>query len=196
MLNILCDDLPESVEIDGESFRLTPAFDNVLQLQKQLTNAELSDIDRAELFLYYLTDGAPLRMDLLQAVGELLFDLGDHVKGKQRLFDFEQDADAIFASFWQAYGIDLDAQKGKLHWFKFLALLQNLPEDTAFRKIIDIRARPLPPATKYNVEERAQLMKAKRAVALKISEAERQEQMQEGLRKMALALLNNAERGK
>lgn len=53
--------------------------------------------------------------------------------------DFEHDAEAIFASFMQAYKINLLEQQGKLHWFEFIALLNNLPDDTAISQIISLR---------------------------------------------------------
>lgn len=53
--------------------------------------------------------------------------------------DIAQDAEYIYASFMQAYGIDLFEQQGKLHWHKFRALLQGLPPDTIMQRIIQIR---------------------------------------------------------
>lgn len=42
-----------------------------------------------------------------------------------RMMDFEQDADAIYASFLMAYGMDL-TEIPFLHWYKFLVLLRLL----------------------------------------------------------------------
>lgn len=78
---------------------------------------------------------------------------------------FSVDADRIIAAFWQAYGIDLT--KERLHWWVFVALLDNLPDDTRMMQVAHIRTRPLPAPNMYNKELRAALIRAKAAVALK-----------------------------
>lgn len=185
----LCDDLPYFVEVDGEEYKLTPAFDNILQMMAQMD--DLDDEDRLEVMLYYLTDDAPLDVRILSAAVEALF---PQTKGEpgQKAFDFVQDAELIYAAFRQAYNIDLYEQRGKLHWLHFLALLQGLPEDTRFREVVNIRLKPMPEPTKHNAEERARLMKAKQAVALRISEAERERNLQDGIQKMAAMMLQRA----
>lgn len=59
---------------------------------------------------------------------------------KMKLLDFDYDADSIYASFMQAYGMDLIEQQGKLHWHKFVALLNGLPEESPLKKIISVRS--------------------------------------------------------
>lgn len=60
--------------------------------------------------------------------------------GKQEpSYNLELDGDYIFASFLQAYSIDLFEVQGKLHWKKFNALLAGLPEGTKFVEVIKIR---------------------------------------------------------
>lgn len=54
-------------------------------------------------------------------------------------YDIRFDGDYIYASFLQAYGIDLFDFQGKLHWKKFNALLSGLPEGTKFMEVIKIR---------------------------------------------------------
>ena len=59
---------------------------------------------------------------------------------KQRApYDIRFDGDYIYASFLQAYGIDLFDAQGKLHWRKFNALLSGLPEGTKLMEVIKIR---------------------------------------------------------
>ena len=90
--------------------------------------------------------------------------------GSERLTSFEQDAPLIRAAFRQVYGIDLF--RDKLTWFEFTELLHGLPEGNRYEDVIGIRARPLPPPTKYNQKEREWLMQAKQSVALHLTEAE------------------------
>lgn len=54
-------------------------------------------------------------------------------------YDIRYDGDYIYASFLQAYGIDLFDVQGKLHWKKFNALLSGLPEGTKFMEVVKIR---------------------------------------------------------
>lgn len=68
----------------------------------------------------------------------LLVKLGN--KNDRQLYDIEHDAKLIYAGFWQAYGIDLYEQHGKLHWIKFKALLAGLPKDTRFAEVTSLRA--------------------------------------------------------
>ena len=55
-----------------------------------------------------------------------------------KAFDYAKDGDLIYASFMQAYGIDL-FEVEDLHYHKFLALLMNLPEGTAMRDVMGYR---------------------------------------------------------
>ena len=52
----------------------------------------------------------------------------------------KHDGAYIFASFMQAYRIDLIEEIGKLHWKKFNALIVGLPEGTKFVEVIKIRS--------------------------------------------------------
>ena len=56
------------------------------------------------------------------------------------LIDFEQDAEYIYASFLQAYGINLLKSQNRLTWTEFKALLNALPDNTIMQQIIEIRA--------------------------------------------------------
>lgn len=86
----------------------------------------------------------------------------------KRVYSIKQDAKYIYSSFMQDYGIDLFEEQGKLHWFKFLALLEGLSEDTKFRKVIEIRTMKLPSGKGKGVaEQRRAIKKAQMTYALK-----------------------------
>lgn len=58
---------------------------------------------------------------------------------EDQVFSLKHDGEYIFASFMQAYNIDLiDVQK-TLHWKKFNALLSGLPKDTKMMEVIGYR---------------------------------------------------------
>ena len=48
--------------------------------------------------------------------------------------DFAYDADYLVGAFQQAYRIDLTVER--IHWWRFLALLKSLPEDTMMAKVM------------------------------------------------------------
>ncbi|PJK24604.1 MULTISPECIES: Gp15 family bacteriophage protein [Enterococcus] len=62
------------------------------------------------------------------------------VEEHEQLIDISADAETIYASFIQAYNIDLIDKQGILTWSKFRALLHNLPSDTPLKRIMQIRA--------------------------------------------------------
>ncbi|MGF7002401.1 hypothetical protein M2149_000777 [Lachnospiraceae bacterium PFB1-21] len=58
---------------------------------------------------------------------------------EENSYSLKHDAEFIYASFMQAYGIDLIEAQGKLSWAKFQALLVGLPSDTKFSQVVAIR---------------------------------------------------------
>ena len=62
---------------------------------------------------------------------------GDEDGSGDLTYDFHCDAPYIVAAFQQAYGIDLT--RARLHWWRFKALMSNLPEETQLAKIIGFR---------------------------------------------------------
>ena len=95
-----------------------------------------------------------------------------------RTLDMQQDWGLIYAAFLQAYGIDLDKELPRLHWRRFLSLLQGIPDGTKLAWVQEIRATPMPKPTRYNAEERARLSKLKAAYAIKPKGVDPQEQLQ------------------
>ena len=82
--------------------------------------------------------------------------------------DFEADSDYIYASFKQAYGMDLIKERGKLEWKNFCKLLDGLPDKTKFKEVMRIRAMDVPEPTKYNQKERQNIMELKAYYALPV----------------------------
>lgn len=170
--------LPYEVREKGRIYTLIPWFDNVLQMYQAIEG--LDPWDKPEVMLSYLVkQKVKPSLELLQAVSKVLFPPS---KSGEKAFDFVQDSPLIYAAFYQAYGMDLVEQQGKLHWWKFQSLLNGLPSNTRFSEIVSIRMKPIPAPTKYNKEEREELMRLKSLYAVKLSAEERQEQLQQSLR--------------
>lgn len=181
--------LPYTVDYNGKTYELTPAYDNVLSMFADVKG--VPDNRVPEIMGYYLLKEPSSDTGLLQAVSDVLFTKS---KGKhEKSMDFIQDGPLIYAAFMQTYGIDLQKERGRLHWWQFSALLQGLPANTRLVEVMQIRLRPMPAPTKYNAEERAQLARLKQDFALELTAEEREERLQDGLRKVATYLLSIAE---
>ena len=186
--------LPDKLEHRGKEYRLYASFDRVLEALAFVKRKDFSDAEKEE-YLTFLLFGNDVKPDaeLVSAALALLCPASEN--SGVRSFDWAQDAAAIYASFLSVYGIDLYSVRGKLHWTAFIALLQNLPRDSAFGRLIDIRTCEVPQVTKYNQKQVQNLMKAKAAYRLRISEEERQAQWQAGLQNIAKQMMSNAKAG-
>ena len=160
----LNDRLLNAYVYNGVGYRIDMTFDNVLDIFDVLADDDLSDFDKANLGLLYLFDGEhldPVRAtiapeDAVETWNDIFenyisvadkevvdYDLQGNPmpkKATKKLIDIEKDAEFIYSSFRQAYRIDLFDEQGKMHWHKFQALLNGLPENTIFKRIIQIRA--------------------------------------------------------
>lgn len=178
------DPYPESVELDGRTYSLDLAYDNVLRCLDLASDDGLTELDRLELQTILLLKrprdcpkDPETQARLLAAILELL-PKGEKATG-ERYIDFHQDAAMIRSAFFR---IGVDLQKERPHICRFLELLADLPSDTALMRTVEIRQRPIPKPTKYNGAEIAALQKAKARVAIKIGEEERRERFAESLK--------------
>lgn len=174
----------DRLEYDGRVYRLTLSFDRVFRVLELFADDTLFPADKVHAAKRLLVRGkAP--DGILEPVFQLLFGDNRTDQHKAKTFDFAEDAGYIYAGFRQAYGIDLHAERGRLHWHEFLALFAGLPDDTRMAQIMAIRARPIPAPTKHNTEQRAALIKQKQAVALKTAQTDKKQDIQDGLRALA-----------
>lgn len=160
----LVDELVLEIEGEEQIFPLLLSFDRVLKLFEMWGDEEIPEIMRPLLALKILT-GVSFEnltvdeaMEIVRAVfeehiqtrkvdDEVEYDLAGNVikttsadEPHKRLYNLKYDGDYVFASFMQAYRIDLIEEIGKLHWKKFNALLVGLPEGTKFVEVLKIRS--------------------------------------------------------
>lgn len=141
-MNILIDALP--CRIDGVP--INSNFRNMVLFEQALSDPEASPQEQLAIALTLLYR-QPVT-DLQKAVDGLLWFYrcgapaqkpGAGGGGKhERAYDFDTDAPLIYAAFRQSYGIDLNAVR-YMHWWKFRALMDGLPEDTRLAQIMQIR---------------------------------------------------------
>ena len=178
--------LTKSVDIEDVEYPLDVSFDNVLRLIDMLGDEELSDVVQVETGLVMLI-GTELDCDIEQkgviftSLFEQLISKGEQaaqavdIKGnpmpfesgnEEEKYSLTEDAEYIYASFMQDYGMDLIEEQGKLQWSKFKALLSGLRDDTKFKKVLEIRQMPIPTG-KGTEKERKNVIEMKKAYALK-----------------------------
>lgn len=159
----LNDPLDDCITVNGIEHRLNMAFDNVMDALEALADKEMTEIDRIDVFLEIMVGESANDFELetkLNMVNDVIecinsepiesqpVDLDGNPmphpkRDGEQLVSFLFDAKYIYAAFVQAYNIDLIEQQGSLHWAKFSALLNALPDDTLMRQIIDIRKTDL-----------------------------------------------------
>ena len=157
--------LTDKLVIDDEEFPLNLSFDNVLRLFEMWRDEDVPEFVKPHFGIRILT-GETLEDFTVEEMAEIFNEVfeehislseveDNHVeydlagnpmkttasngKQEQAPYDIRYDGDYIYASFLQAYGIDLFDVQGKLHWKKFNALLSGLPEGTKFMEVIKIR---------------------------------------------------------
>lgn len=175
--------LEREVEIGGATYEVNLAFDNVLNLLDILQSPYVSAGEKVMQGIYLLLGTtldikAEHQVKVFQTLLEKFVREGEDKEQHVDLagnpmpaeqtaptYDLSHDANYIYTSFMQAYNINLFKEQGKLDWREFKALLQDLPDETKFKKVIDIRTRPYPKG-KGTSEERQQLKTLKQAFAL------------------------------
>lgn len=116
-------------EVEVNEFLKELDIESAIELYLAIFNEHISPNAQEETIEYDLA-GNPMRKPKTQK--------GEH-EAKERTFSLKYDADYIYSSFLQAYKIDLIEAQGKLHWQKFKALLNGLPDNTKFIEVIKIR---------------------------------------------------------
>lgn len=150
-MNILIDELPESVEIEGVEYEINTDFRISILFELLMQDPNISDEEKIEkaLELYfikippieYISEAVDIIMDFYSCGKDKLISNGITTsKGKSKqIYSFEVDADYIYAAFLDQYGIDLQDIE-YLHWWKFKALFNALKEDNEIVKIMGYRS--------------------------------------------------------
>ena len=178
-MGALLDYSGNSVNYNGKRYRVNVSYDTVLLVQRMYGEEMLDAGDKICMALKLLVR-APFKVWLLSDLEKAEL-LGVVMREKiqlpprpvvgrpQKLMDFEADSDYIYASFKQAYGMDLIKERGRLTWRRFCDLLDGLPEKTKLKEVMRIRAMDVPEPTRYNQKERQNILELKAYYALPVS---------------------------
>ena len=186
--------LTDELVIGDKVYSLNMSFDNIIRLFEMWCDEEIPEQVKPFFALKMLTGegfgsfSIEDAMAIFQQIFEehiqlkslkdvsVEYDLAGNVMQKEPstqskeppVYDISLDGDFIYASFMQAYDIDLLEERGKLHWKKFNALLSGLPEGTKFVEVIKIRKyKPRKGDSQAYIDE---MMKLKKEYALPDSE--------------------------
>lgn len=149
--SILTGGLPETVTVNGISVPIETDYRLGLLTGMMAADPDLTDPLRLSLLLRLYCHQVPDKVDP-EALAMAILDFyamdpqrhREHMGNRrpsEPVYDFTLDGDRIFASFLQAYGIDLTAVR--MHWWKFMTLLLALPEDTVFMQTVRLRTMDL-----------------------------------------------------
>ena len=156
--NILTDELPRT--LCGAEFNAD--FKSILRFFEIQESQDDAETKAGKISALLFPRGAPNNERLGDELIEFL-SLGEKAnESSEKVFDFTIDAGRIFASFMQAYNIDLT--KENPHWWVFMELFKALPDDTIIRKIIDIRTKKID--SKMSAKEQAEIMRLKNRFSL------------------------------
>lgn len=169
-MNLLTDQLPAFVEVGGVRRPIDPDFRLMVELESATLSANGLD---AEVFAGLLARFYPhgLPTDAEGAVDGMLWFYrcgkegegdGGAPSGKSRVYDFEQDAEALYTSFLQAFKIDLTTDS--IHWWRFRRLMFGLPAETPFAQRLHYRTAD---TSAMGKEQKKHYSKMKRMLAIR-----------------------------
>lgn len=144
-MSLLTQRLPCHAEIRGARWPIDPDFRLMVELESAVASpAGLSPELLGGLLERFYPRGVP--SDTEGAVEGMLWfyrcGKGDEQEGAggashTRLYDFEQDGEALYTSFLHAFHIDLTMDS--VHWWQFRRLMFGLPADTPFAQRLHYR---------------------------------------------------------
>lgn len=152
----LNDPLVTSFIYEGEEYPIDLSFDNVLDVFDVLEDKELRGYEKAEINIALLLSES-FHGERAVNLWNFIYESFIHIESKRiieydlkgnplpvqkeqkKSIDIDIDGEYIFASFQQAYNINLFTKQGKMHWLEFKSLLNGLPSNTIMQRIIQIR---------------------------------------------------------
>jgi hypothetical protein len=177
----LTEKIDDTFIYNDKKYNVNMAFNNIILLFEMFNDDLLDDVDKIficikmlvkeEIDLNSLDEAVYLYKYLLKEFLDIDTDNKEETSGKKFL-DYKKDAEIIFASFYAEYKIDLTEVHDRLHWNKFIALLNNLNDKSKFKQVISIRVMEIPKANESSQEYRDHIIKMKEAYSLDDREPE------------------------
>lgn len=168
-MSLLTDRLPVHVEVDGAQWPINSDFRLMVELESAVTSPDGMGAEMlADLLSRFYPQGVPQNAEA--AVDGMLWfyrcgqDAGKDngvAHGQSRIYDFDQDAEALYTSFLQALKIDLTTDL--VHWWCFRRLMFGLPAETPFAQRLHYRTAE---TSSMGKEQKKHYAKMKRLFAI------------------------------
>ncbi|WP_316711528.1 bacteriophage Gp15 family protein [Peptoniphilus grossensis] len=142
----MIDGAPKEIYVDSLKYNINYDFRYGLLFEELMNDKSISDSEKFYLAIKLYLDNQYVE-NYEEAITQifnfyLCGEKPNQKKGSKKrqnpVFSYEEDAGLIFAAFKEVYNIDL--VEDKIHWWKFRALFDALPESCQFRKVVGYRA--------------------------------------------------------
>ncbi len=186
-MSILTENLPTTIEIDGLPYRIKTDFRVWIQFSRLAFTKEQSAVSFARMIVLIFEDNEkcpPVTAETMQMLMDFFSPFakqGGNGGGfrQKKQFDYDFDADKIYAAFIQQYGIDL--AKVNMHWWLFKALFDSISDETHFGKILQYRGMDLSSVKNKDMKKHYEHMKRVYALPDDRTEEEKERDFAEGL---------------
>ena len=170
MINLLFEELPDTVEVSGNFYRIATDFRDWIAFFDMIADKKIDKKQKMITVLQWFTDGIP---DNIPEAYNALTEFAScseirKTSGKSAdssstpTLSWLYDSAYVLGAFRQVYNIDLIRVK-YMHWWEFSALFEALPEDTQIKKRIAYRQIRL--SDIRDKSERKRILKIKKTVA-------------------------------
>lgn len=179
----LAEKLPRSVFIDGAEYPVNTDFRIMADFETKINRTDISDkkifseIVGETLILLF---GEIPKADINTVLEKLLWyyrcgrvtDISANSSfngNKKRFYDYDEDAEYIYAAFLQQYGDDII--NSEMHWWEFRAKFLALTDSTEFVKIMQYRCMDI--SKIKSSEQRSHIREMQKKFALNIEKQPR-----------------------
>lgn len=190
---------PEYVEVEGKRYKINTDFRVAIECNRIAEDDSIGNLERAMAIIYTLFGDEGINTPnhyekLLELAQKYLVcgkELEDNINEKPDM-DFIEDYGLIWASFMSDYnGLDLD--KTKMHWWKFMELMNGLSNSEMGNCCVLNRIRNLRTFDVSEIKdkkERDKILKAKKQVELKKYKNRNKKKATEKEKQSAMNFLN------
>ena len=144
MLNVLYEQFPECVSVQGKDYPIETDFREWIRFSELVEDDDIPWQMKVRLMLQWYLEKVPDDLeaaiyalgDFLSAQKIYLYDdraEKEENKNLKPAFSFQEDAGCIYTAFVDCYGIDLQTVP-YMHWWKFKTLFDGLPENTEIKQ--------------------------------------------------------------
>lgn len=164
--NFLLDEFPTWIMIGGKRHDINTSYRTILNIirtsEDELFGPEEKIAINIDLFYKDIPKDLNVAYQEMLEFISMYEEQSETHRPKEKVFDYEIDADRIHAAFYQQYKIDL--LDSDMHWFRFLKLLSNLSDTPSLLNIMHIRSMKVEDS--MSATEKARIRKLKKEYAL------------------------------